>query len=60
MLYRKEHIVILVARVSGRVLPLLGKQPPDTHVWILGGDAPAFVKSEGRFTSAARSSGLSW
>ena len=24
-----------------------GLNPPDTHVWILGGEAPAFVKSEG-------------
>jgi hypothetical protein len=24
----------------------LGSSPPDTHVWILGGDAPAFVKLE--------------
>ena len=27
--------------------PLLGKQPPDTHVWVLTGNAPAFVKFEG-------------
>ena len=26
--------------------PLLGKQPPDSHVWILGEEAPAFVKAE--------------
>jgi hypothetical protein len=32
--------------VSGVLAPLLGKQPPDSHVWILGGEAPAFVKSE--------------
>jgi hypothetical protein len=25
---------------------VLGKKPPDSHVWILGGDAPTFVKSE--------------
>ena len=29
------------------VAPLLGKQPPDTHVWVLGGKAPTFVKFEG-------------
>jgi hypothetical protein len=30
------------------VAPLLGKKPPaDTHVWIVGGEAPGFVKSEG-------------
>ena len=32
--------------VAGVVAPLVGKQPPDSHVWILGGDAPAFVRSE--------------
>ena len=32
--------------VAGVVAPLVGKQPPDSHVWILGGEAPAFVRSE--------------
>jgi hypothetical protein len=35
-----------IGGISGLLAPLLGKQPPDSHVWILGGDAPAFVKSE--------------
>jgi hypothetical protein len=35
-----------VGGVAGVVAPLIGKQPPDSHVWILGGEAPAFVKSE--------------
>jgi hypothetical protein len=33
--------------VAGVVAPIIGKRPPDTHVWILGGEAPAFVKFEG-------------
>jgi len=33
--------------VAGVVAPIVRKQPPDIHVWILGGEAPAFVKSEG-------------
>jgi hypothetical protein len=37
---------IEIGGVSGVLAPLLGKQPPDIHVWILGGEAPAFVKSE--------------
>jgi hypothetical protein len=43
------HYVVKVeiGGLSGLVAPLLGKQPPDIHVWILGGRAPAFVKSEG-------------
>ena len=42
------HYVIKVdiGGVKGLIAPLVGKQPPDSHVWILGGDVPAFVKSE--------------
>jgi hypothetical protein len=32
--------------VTGLVAPLIGKQPPDSHIWILHGEAPAFVRSE--------------
>jgi hypothetical protein len=32
--------------VAGVVAPLVGKQPPDSHVWILGGEVPAFLKAE--------------
>jgi hypothetical protein len=43
------HYVVNVeiGGVTGLIAPLVGKQPPDSHVWILGGEAPAFVKSEG-------------
>jgi hypothetical protein len=40
-------VKIEIGGMAGLVAPLLGKQPQDTHVWILGGEAPAFVKSEG-------------
>jgi hypothetical protein len=42
------HYVLKVdiGGISGLLAPLVGKQPPDSHVWILGGEAPAFVKSE--------------
>ena len=45
---RAMHYVLKVeiGGISGVLAPLLGKQPPDSHVWILGGEAPAFVKSE--------------
>ena len=33
--------------IVGLLAPLLGQQPADSHVWILGGDAPTLVKSEG-------------
>ena len=35
--------------VTGVVAPLIGKQPPDIHLWILEGAAPTFVKEEGPF-----------
>lgn len=43
------HYVIKVeiGGIEGKLAGLLGKQPPDIHVWVLGGDAPAFVKMEG-------------
>lgn len=35
-----------IGGLKGAIAPLVGKQPPDSHVWILGGEAPAFVKAE--------------
>jgi hypothetical protein len=42
------HYVLKVdiGGLAGLLAPLVGKQPPDSHVWVLEGDAPAFVKSE--------------
>jgi hypothetical protein len=39
-------VKIDIGGVAGAVAPIVGKQPPDTHIWILGGEAPVFVKSE--------------
>jgi hypothetical protein len=46
---RVTHYVVKaeIGGLSGLLAPLVGKQPPDTHVWILEDAAPAFVKSEG-------------
>jgi hypothetical protein len=45
---RAVHYILKVdiGGLTGLVAPLVGKQPPDSHVWVLQGDAPAFVKSE--------------
>ena len=40
-----------IGGVAGLIAPLVGKSPPDVHVWILPGDAPAFVKSEAPLTA---------
>ncbi len=33
--------------VTGMVAPLIGKQPADYHIWIMGGATPAFIREEG-------------
>src|SRR5262249_55474885 len=43
------RIKIELGGVTGLVAPIVGKQPSDIHVWVLGGEAPAFVKEEGQF-----------
>jgi hypothetical protein len=40
-----------IGGVAGLVAPLLDKQPPDSHVWVMGGNAPSFVKAEAPFFS---------
>jgi hypothetical protein len=46
---KATHYVVKVeiGGMAGAMAELVGKQPPDTHVWILRGEAPAFVKLEG-------------
>jgi hypothetical protein len=41
------RVKVEIGGLAGVVAPLLGKQPPDSHIWVIGGEAPAFVKSEG-------------
>lgn len=36
-----------IGGVAGAVAPIVGKQPPDVHIWIAQGEAPMFVKMEG-------------
>ena len=43
------HYIIKVdiGGVAGAVAPIVGKQPPDRHIWIADEGAPVFVKMEG-------------
>jgi hypothetical protein len=43
------RIKIELGGVAGVVAPIVGKQPDDIHVWIQGGEVPAFIKEEGQF-----------
>lgn len=38
-----------VGGVAGVLAPIVGKQPPDSHVWIATGEVPMFVKAEQPF-----------
>ncbi|HET7106323.1 MAG TPA: hypothetical protein VFI38_05910 [Candidatus Acidoferrum sp.] len=40
-------VKIKIEGAAGIVAPLIGKAPPDIHVWVLEGEAPTFLKSEG-------------
>lgn len=38
---------IQISGVAGVVAPIVGKQPPDIHVWLALSDVPQFVRSKG-------------
>ncbi|HYM13258.1 MAG TPA: hypothetical protein VEU62_21140, partial [Bryobacterales bacterium] len=40
-------IKVDIGGISGKIAPIIGKQPPDTYVWMVGGKTPGFLKSEG-------------
>jgi hypothetical protein len=47
--HKAQHYVVKVKieGVAGVIAPLVGKQPADTHVWIVKSEAPTFIESEG-------------
>jgi hypothetical protein len=49
--HKADHYVLHanIGGLAGLFAPLVGKQPPDSHVWILAGDAPTFLKAEEPF-----------
>jgi len=40
-------VKVEIGGVAGVVAPLIGKKPPDIHIWVLKDPAPVVVKSEG-------------
>lgn len=46
---KANHYVakVQIGGVAGAVAPIVGKQPPDTQLWVLPGTAPVFLKSKG-------------
>jgi hypothetical protein len=43
----RYRVKVKIGGLAGLVAPLIGKQPQDTQVWVVTGNAPAFVKLEG-------------
>jgi hypothetical protein len=43
------NVKVEIGGLAGLLAPLLGKQPKDASVWIIGGEAPGFVRSESQF-----------
>lgn len=41
------EIKIEIGGVAGLVAPLVGKAPPNIQIWVVGGQAPVFVKEQG-------------
>jgi len=44
---RAYEIKIDLGGVAGVIAPLIGKQPPDIHIWIEGGKLPTFLRETG-------------
>jgi hypothetical protein len=46
---KAQHYVVKtkIEGAAGKIAPLVGKQPPDIHVWIVKSEAPTFIEFEG-------------
>jgi hypothetical protein len=47
--HHAQHYVIKtdIQGVAGVIAPIVGKQPPDIHIWVVKSEAPAFLEFEG-------------
>jgi len=47
--HKALHYIInfKIGGVAGVVAPVIGKQPPDMHIWVVKSEAPTFLQSEG-------------
>lgn len=47
---KAQHFEIKVelGGISGMVAPMIGMQPPNVQIWIVGGQAPVFLREEGQ------------
>jgi hypothetical protein len=47
--FKAQHYVmkVKIEGTAGKIAPLIGKQPPDAHFWIIKSESPTFVEFEG-------------
>jgi hypothetical protein len=47
--HKAQHYIVKtkIEGPAGAIAPLIGKQPPDIHVWLVKSEAPTFVEFEG-------------
>jgi hypothetical protein len=52
---KATHYVLKIdiGGVKGLIAPLVGKQPPDSHIWILKDEVPAFLRAETSMAAGA-------
>jgi hypothetical protein len=41
------NVHVEIGGIAGAIAPIVGKQPADTKLWVLKGEAPTFLKMEG-------------
>ena len=49
MTQKAQHYIVKtkIEGPAGAIAPLVGKQPPDIHVWLVKSEAPTFLEFEG-------------
>jgi hypothetical protein len=47
--FKAQHYImkVKIEGAAGKIAPLVGKQPPDVHFWIIKSESPTFVEFEG-------------
>ena len=47
--HKAQHYIVKtkIEGPAGAIAPMLGKQPPDIHIWLVKSEAPTFVEFEG-------------
>jgi hypothetical protein len=43
----RYNVHVDIGGIKGVIAPIVGKEPPDTRVWISQGACPSFLKAEG-------------